>query len=139
MKTKGHSKRKTIIRSSFIFVLVLSILLSSISISFAFEIPLTDTPIPFDEVVELQTARDWVADILEQDPDGYIMVYKDIRDPMYNSNIWIWYISADTSIYVNQTTGKLYASSRYGMTGIYQYWLGSGQTGINNMTNQYHQ
>ena len=44
MKKQGHFKRKTIIKSSFIFVLILSILLSSISISFAKEEGSNTTP-----------------------------------------------------------------------------------------------
>ena len=134
---KGKRKRNIVIKSFFCFLLSLCILLSSLCVSFAFEVPEPFSPVSFDSVVELQDARDWVADILESDPDGNIMVYKDMRSPQYNSNIWIWYIPADISIYVEPSTGYIYANGRNGMAGIYQWWLGSGDTGISNMTNQF--
>lgn len=137
MTIKGKRKRNIVIKSAFCFLLSLCLFLSSFCVSFAFDVPSSDEPVPFDFVVELQSARDWVADMLEQDPDGNIMVYKDMRSPQYNSNIWIWYIPADISIYVEPSTGYIYANGKYGMAGIYQWWIGSGETGINNMTNQF--
>lgn len=111
MKTKGHFKRKTIIKSSFIFVLVISILLSSISISFAFEIPNTITDV--NDLGLSDTALEWIQSCCEQDPSSYFVIIKNDRSTF---NMWflIW-CSGDTSFYCS--SGGFYTNALSGFTG----------------------
>lgn len=116
---KGHSKRKTIIRSSIIFVLVFSIFLSSICVSFAINIPLPESPVPFDYVVTNEDARDFAQSILDTDPNGNFIVIQAANSDFWWQNFQaILYISADTPVYLSSSS--IWLGSRTGYAG---WWV----------------
>lgn len=130
MRIKDKFKRKIVIRSAFCFLLSFSILLSSISISFA-SADAPSTVSTFDEVCPYEAAQDWVASVLEQDPNSYVMIW--VRQTPTYSLHFVYVISADVSLYFDSAIQGVAASSQMGMVG--KIFGSDGSSG--DVTNQY--
>ena len=132
MTTKGYSKRRTILRSSFILILVLSIFFSSLGISYA-SADAPDEIVNFNTLITSSLAQEWVDSCLEQDPNSYIVIW-DSYDSFWDEHwYFIYWVSADVSFYVDNS--NMYANSRTGMTG--KYYSQYHPELLNNCTNQY--
>lgn len=119
MKIQGHSKRKTILKSSIIFVLILSIFLSSLSVTLAINIPIPESPIPVEDLELSELAIEWVSNWCEQDPNGNLWICIVPRGS-YTTYYLCWF-AADVSIYCNDSGNYIYATSKMGFDGVYYH------------------
>ena len=117
MKTIVHSKKKIFVRSSIVFVLVISILFSTFSISYASaDAPYSVTDI--DNLITSDSAMSWLSNWLEQDPDSYVFVWTRYDSGYDETIFYVYVVSADVSLYFDYTNQNVAANSRYGFDGI---------------------